>query len=306
MSPISDEFARTIVQLRGSGAREWLRGLPSTLDEYARRWSLRLGEPFPALSYNYVTRATSAGGAPVVLKIGFPSDKEFRTEAEALRLYDGRGMAAMLDADLDAAVMLLERVEPGTPLTAVENDERAISAAVRVMRRFWRPIPEEHSFPTVARWALGLERHRRQFDGSGPIPPGLFEQAEALYRDLGASMAAPVLLHGDLHQDNILASTREPWLAIDPKGLVGEPAYEVGPLLRNPREQLRALPDAKPLLARRVAQLADELGVDRERVRGWGVAQSVLSACWSLEDSQDDGWAAFAIGCAKALAEARA
>jgi streptomycin 6-kinase len=300
---IPERFARDIVQRRGPSAEPWLLRLPGVVDEYARRWSLTLGEPFSALSFNYVTRANTAEGRPVVLKVGFPEDKEFRTEGEALRLYGGRGMVELVEVEFGDAVMLLELVEPGVPLTAVEDDEEAILIAFQLMRRFWRPIPENHSFPTVARWALGLERHRERFGGSGPIPRPLFERAEALYRDLGASMAEPVLLHGDLHQENVLSATREPWLAIDPKGLIGEPAYETGSLLRNPHEQLRAQPDPKPLLARRIAQMAGELGVERERVRGWGVAQAVLSACWFLEDGADDGPAALEVACASALAE---
>ena len=97
-------------------------------------------------------------------------------------------------------------------------------------------------------------------------------------------MADPVLLHGDLHHENILEAERESWLAIDPKGLVGEAAYETGALLRN---QLSVVfEDSQPgrVMARRVDQLAEELGLDRTRVRGWGLAQAVLSAWWDVED----------------------
>lgn len=303
MPDIPDEFAATILRLRGPDTRYWLDRLPATLADYAQRWSLTLGEPYVALTFNYVTRATSADGTPVVLKIGFSDDKEFSTEADALAAYGGQGMVALLDADLADAVLLLERIEPGTPLTAIEDDERATSIAAQVMRRLWRPAPEGHDFPTVAHWGLGFERHRQHFGGSGPIPSALFEQAASLYHELEASMAAPVLLHGDLHHGNILAATREPWLAIDPKGLVGEPAYETGALLRNPRDRLRSLPNAKPLLARRIALLADALDLDRVRIRDWGIAQAVLSAIWSLEDSDDMNAATFVIGCATALTE---
>jgi len=99
-------------------------------------------------------------------------------------------------------------------------------------------------------------------------------------------MAAPVLLHGDLHHENILAATRQPWLAIDPKGIVGEPAYEVGALLRN---RLDAAPDLRPLQARRLDQLAEALQLDRQRLLSWSVAQAVLSAWWSYED-HGRGW----------------
>jgi streptomycin 6-kinase len=113
-------------------------------------------------------------------------------------------------------------------------------------------------------------------------------------------MAAPVVLHGDLHHDNIVAATRAPWLAIDPKGVVGEPAYETGALLRNPMPQLLAMPDPARLTRRRVDQLAGELGFDRARIRGWGLAQAVLSAWWSIEDA-GTGWE-FGIAVAELLA----
>jgi streptomycin 6-kinase len=97
-------------------------------------------------------------------------------------------------------------------------------------------------------------------------------------------MAEPVLLHGDLHHENILAAGRQPWLAIDPKGLAGEPAYEIGALLRNPIPQLYTWPDLDRITARRIDQLAEELTLDRERLIGWGLAQAVLSAWWNVED----------------------
>jgi streptomycin 6-kinase len=107
-------------------------------------------------------------------------------------------------------------------------------------------------------------------------------------------MAEPVLLHGDLHHWNILTSEREPWLALDPKGVVGEPGYEIGPLLLNPTLQ------PGHVLARRIDQLAEELGLDRERLLGWGLAHAVLSAWWSVED-HGHGWEE-AITCAELLA----
>jgi streptomycin 6-kinase len=113
-------------------------------------------------------------------------------------------------------------------------------------------------------------------------------------------MDEPVLLHGDLHHDNILAAGRHLWLAIDPKGIVGEPSYEVGALLRNPWPQLLDMPQPGRILAQRVDQLAAELGFDRARIVGWGVAQAVLSAWWCLEDGYM-GWE-YAIGCAELLA----
>ena len=111
----------------------------------------------------------------------------------------------------------------------------------------------------------------------GPIPQRLFEQAERLFSELLASNETPVLLHGDLHHFNILSSGRERWLAIDPKGLVGEAEYELAAFLRN---RLISRPQPRKVLARRVDQFVAELGFDRKRIVGWAQAGAVLSATW--------------------------
>jgi streptomycin 6-kinase len=237
-----------------------------------------------------------------VLKVCFPDD-ETPTEREALRLFDGRGAAQLIDADEERSALLLERLEPGTKLSELceTDDEGATDAAVGVMRSLRRPAPPAHDFPTVADWGRGFARHRASFDGkTGPLPPRLFDEAEALFRELNDSAAEPVLLHGDLHHGNIIAASREPWLAIDPKGIVGEPAYEVGALLRNPVGAILSWPNLARVTERRVHQLSAELEFERERVRGWGLSQAMLAAVWSCEDGMRDGgeW----VACAEAIA----
>jgi len=217
--------------------------------------------------------------------MSFPQDKEFKTEAEALKLFDGQGIARLLELDLERGAMLLERLEPGVPLDTVEDDEEAMSVAADVLRRLWRPAPAGHPFPLVSDWVQGLDRLRWRYGGgTGPMPAALVEEAEALFAELIPSQAEPVLLHGDLHHGNILAARRRPWLAIDPKGIVGEPAYDVGALLYNPSELLDAQWPAK-VLEQRIDRLSEKLDLDRARVHGWGLSQAVLAAYWSLEDS---------------------
>jgi streptomycin 6-kinase len=282
---------------------EWLSRLPSIVAECERRWSLRVGPPFAEPSYNYVAPAVRGDGMPAVLKV-CPANREFFTEAEALKLFDGRGAVRLLEAHLEQGALLLERLEPGTPLARLTDDEEVTAIAVQVMRRLWRPVPAGHPFPSVADWAGGLGRLRERFGGgSGPFPAMLVEEAERLFAELIGSAAELRLLHGDLHHGNILAGQRRPWLAIDPKGLVGEPAYETGALLRNPLPRLLAAPRPELILARRVDQLAEELGFDRARLQGWGVAQAVLAAWWALED-HGHGWEPF-IACAELLAARR-
>ena len=297
---VPDSFVRTVTDVYGDDGRRWLEHLPTVLAECERRWSLTLDPPF-ALSYNYVAPATRADGTKVVLKAGFPGS-ELRSEIDALRLFDGRGSAALLESDDELGAMVLERLQPGATLDTVTDDVVATAAAAQVMRELWRPPPTQHAFPTVADWGRGFERLRRQFGDAPLFSPRLVDEAEELFASLAATSAAPVLLHGDLHHGNILSAQRRPWLAIDPKGLVGEPAYEAGALLRNPRPALLSESQPGAILARRIDQLSDELGFDRARVRGWAIAQAVLSAWWSYED-HGRGWE-FAITCAELLAQA--
>ena len=266
------------IELYGERGAAWLRDLPALIWACEQRWSLAVQTPFK-LSYNYVAPARRADGVEVVLKLGVPNP-ELLTEIESLRLYDGRGICQLLDADPERGILLLDRLVPGTMLAALD-DEQATSIAAGVMRQLWRPVPADHPFPTVAKWAEGMKRLRAEFGGgTGPFDAALVERAEGLFADLLASMGEPVLLHGDLHHENILAAERDSWLALDPKGVVGEREYEVGALLRNPDIDRLTV----PILARRVDQLAGELGFDRQRVIGWGLAQAVLSAWWVYED----------------------
>jgi streptomycin 6-kinase len=169
-----------------------------------------------------------------------------------------------------------------------DEDDEATRIAAVVMRELWQPIVPDHPFKRIEEWFEGLARLRSEFNGScGPFPKYLVETAESLYLDLSQSMGEPVLLHGDLHHYNILSATREPWLAIDPKGVVGEAAYETGALLRNPFS-VTNWPDLDRQLRRRVAILAEILEMDRQRIVGWGMAQAVLSAWWSYEDNDSD------------------
>lgn len=301
-------------------ADAWIAALPTLLDSLAARWGLRVAAgPFPNLSYNYVAPAVRlSDGAACVLKVGVPRE-EVRTEIACLRFWKGRGAVRLLDADPERGALLLERLEPGRELSDLADDDEATRQYALVQRRLLRPAPEGNPdrFPHVAEWCAEVHLIREHFDGgTGPFPPDLLDEAIARSRDLLAAPAAPdVLLHGDLHHYNILEarrgagrlhcgdSERGGWLAIDPKGVIGEPAYEAGALLRNPLD-LPDWPDLRRVCARRLDILAETLGEDRERLRSWAVAQAVVSAGWSVaEDEQGDGEDA-AVARTLAVAEA--
>lgn len=225
VTPVSDEFTRTITGVFGARGMAWLQNLSALVAQCERRWSLTVLPPYQ-LSYNYVAPARRADGAMAVLKLGVPNP-ELTTEIAAMQLYDGIGAARLRDADAEQSFLLLEQLWPGTPLVEMEDDAAATAIAAHVMRQLWRPVPAGSPFPNVRRWARSLYSLRERCAGTtGPLPEWLVDRTVRLYDELLASAAAPVVLHADLHHWNILAAERAPWLALDPKGVIGEPAYE--------------------------------------------------------------------------------
>lgn len=288
-------FRRNVLGAFANGAA-WLDSLPGVIRACEHHWRIAVETTPFELSYSYVAAARSAQGEDLVLKIcvGGP---ELAYEVAALKAWSGGAAVRLLDYNLDLGALLLERLTPGRTLASLDDDEQATRIAAHVMRELWRPLTAGSAFPTTAQWAEGLRRLRTRFDGgTGPFPRALVETAESLFRQLLASSEPPMLLHGDLHHFNILSAGRRPWIAIDPKGLSGERAYEVGALLRNP--DVRLSTDVQ-VQRRRLDVLGDELALDRDRMLGWGVAQAVLSAWWSYEDSGSIGESACA--CAEAL-----
>jgi streptomycin 6-kinase len=280
---ITDALARNVAAVWGEAGTRWLADLPRVLDDLARDWALTVGAPFD-LSFHYVVAVTGADGTPAVLKLGPPSGHSLREELPALRAFAGRGAVRVLRADLDRGALLLERAEPGDRLRDLvpHRDAEATSIAVDVMRRL-AAAPPDRGLPDLVDQAGAFDDYLARHGDGGPLPGDLVARAGGLMRELCASAPERVVLHGDLHHDNILRATREPWLAIDPHGLFGDAGYETTSLLYNPDpgdrdETLTALAPA------RVEQLADELAMPLDRVLAWGFVKAVLSDVWTAED----------------------
>jgi streptomycin 6-kinase len=274
---------------RGEEGATWLKRIPDLVRRAEHKWSISAGRPFE-LSYNYVAPAKMRDGTPVVLKIGFPGDKEFQSEINSLLVFNGNGLVRLLEYERDYSTMLLERIEPGSSLEDIQDDAEATRVLASVARMIHRPLTEIHNFPSVAEWFKGFRRLRDAFDGTtGPLPSRIVEEAEELYEELIATMTRPGLIHGDLHHGNVLCGTRELWIAIDPKGVVAEPAFETAAMLRNPYSRVEQSTNLYQLLDGRINILSGELEIEPERIRKWGFAQTVLSAIWHIED-HGMGW----------------
>ena len=219
-------------------------------------------------------------GMPLVLKL-LPAGSDEYHSAGVLAHWRGEGAAQLIEAD--EGWVLIERAIPGDDLTglvAAGQDDAATLALCQVMAKLNRPPPRRHRMRTVADWGKGFARNRRAALALG-MPAALIDRAEALFFELCRSQADPIVLHGDLQHYNVLRSAARGWLAIDPKGILGEPAYEPGALMRNPQT---GYGEDAAVIDRRARIVADRLGYAYERLIGWCFSQWVLSVLWAIED----------------------
>jgi streptomycin 6-kinase len=258
---------------QSEAGRAWLARLPQLLEDCREHWSLVLEPPFPYAYASYAAPARGADGTDAVLKICFPH-RESEHEAEALRVWGGSGAARLLAHDAERWALLIERCRPGTSLREA-GAEAALDVLAHLLPRLW--VPAGPPFRTLAEeaawWAESLPQQWEE--GGRPFERRLLDGALAALEELAPSQGEQVLLHQDLHASNVLRAEREPWLTIDPKPLVGEREFSLAPIVRSSE-----LGHSDRAVRGRLDRLSAELGLDRERARGWAIAQTVA---WSFD-----------------------
>jgi streptomycin 6-kinase len=272
----------TLVHLhrRSPGGMAWLERLPTVVRDLEERWSLTLGPPFdgPEVSTAWVAQATRANGSPAVLKVVIPH-MEGQHEIDGLRFWDGNPTVRLLDADEAMWAMLLERCRPGTTLRGLPEFEQDVVIA-GLLRRLWRVPPPGHPFRPLSVMVNYWIEETLADEGRWP-DPGLVREGLRVFGELAhAPDAEPVLLATDLHAGNVLSAQRQPWLVIDPKPFVGDPAYDATQHLVNCDERMHHAPQET------IARFSDLLEVDVERVRLWMFARAAAER----RDEWNDDW----------------
>ena len=281
---------------------EWdayVRRLPRLLRELLDEWQLTVtGSSLHGHCSVVVPVATE--GVPAMLKVGFPGE-ESEHEALGLQRWGGDGAVRLLRADPNRWALLLERLHP-TDLTTVDDVE-ACEVVAGLYRRLHVPAP-----PRLRPLTGYVERQNADLAAvarNARVPHRMVQQAVSLGRDLVADPASVgVLIHGDLHYVNVLAADREPWLAIDPTPMSGDPHYEVAPLLWNRWEEVVGSGDVRAAVRRRFHTVVDAAGLDEERARDWVVVRMLHNAMWELEGSSatpDADYLTMCIAIAKAV-----
>lgn len=256
----------------------WRPEFRDRCSELAKRWSVDVNESFETESSVIIYGVRD--GRPVVLKVAHRAGDEWKS-GEVVHAFDGRGMVRVLEYEDGAA--LLQRVIPGGALVEVTTcgrDDRATAILADVVAAMTPDSPPRWC-PTVKDWHRAFAWYLST--GDAQIPAALVTRASSMYAELCETQRETRLLHGDLQHYNILEDRERGWLAIDPKGVVGEVEYELGAALRNPAE----LPDVfadTATIERRIGVWSSRLCVDANRVLRWAFAQAVLSAIWHVED----------------------
>ena len=221
-------------------------------------------------------------GEKFVLKIGVAEeDSSVFEEKRALEAFGGNGAVRLINFDAGLSAMLIEKAVEGLTLSEVcgEAYEKAVNIAVDVMQKLPRQPPNKAEFVNLQSWIDELNRAV-----AVGFEPEKVARARRFFGELVEPFGNKVLLHGDIHFDNILSARREPFLLIDPKGIVGEIGYEIAVFLNDLAGWTSHLPHRKQVLNSAVESFSRAFAVSAKDLRKWAYSFAVLSAWWMLED----------------------
>ncbi|MFE4250418.1 aminoglycoside phosphotransferase family protein [Streptomyces sp. NPDC056910] len=277
MIDIPDDLVESQYTYAGEPGRAFIAGLPARVEEFAERWDLRVDGPAMHGMAALVLPVVRGDGTPAAVKFQI-LDEETEGEPVALRVWDGDGAVRLLDHDAATGTMLLERLDPGRMLDSVEDSRKAVLVIAELLARLTSgPAPE--GMRRLSDIAAGMLAQMPSALAAvpGPADRALLADCAAAVREV-AGEAGDRLLHWDLHFENVLAAEREPWLAIDPKPLAGDPGFDLKPAIDNRF-------DADEVVWRFDA-MSGVLGLDRERARAWTLGRVLQDSLWEIEDGR--------------------
>jgi streptomycin 6-kinase len=271
---------------RTEAGAAWIARLPQVLANLRGAWEFgETGPPYPGGSHSLVAPVVLSGGSPAVLKVPVV-DAENRLEAEALRLYGGDGAVELLAYDERSGAMLVEQATPGTPLEHHPDQFEAIAIGCELLSRLSRPAPPGHRFHLVTQQARTWSQQLtgRSDEVGDATARGLLAEAARTAAELSTLDVPPHLVNRDAHLGNVLAARREPWLLIDPKPLVGDPAFDAGYLI----DWLLGDDPTPDRAERIVTAVAAALRVPEDRARAWATVRAMDNYHWAQFDETDD------------------
>ena len=284
-------------------AEGWLDGLPEAVQALSEKWDITFDIEIPESNVTLVLLGHSSQLGPVVFKSS-PIVDEFRSEASALKIAGGDAVSRLYDWDIDRSAMIVERIMPGNQLlNANLPDDEATTISATLATKFWRDVPDPTGLHVLRSWMRDLYDWRSRPER---IPDGTIAMAQQIGEELLNGTISPRLTHGDLHHQNILQRESGEWIVIDPKGLYGDPAFEIAAWMYNP-PGVANRSDYVDLAKRRLDICSEIWGIDRAHLVRWAFVGAVLSAVWSAsgadgpDDSDPGDWWSGSLKVAEAM-----
>ncbi|MGW7092091.1 APH(6)-I family aminoglycoside O-phosphotransferase [Streptomyces sp. NPDC054874] len=282
---VPDGLAQSYSRSRGEEGRAWVAGLPALVERCVDRWELKRDGGIYSGEASLVVPVLRTDGTRAALKLQMPRE-ETTAALIGLRTWNGDGVVRLLDHDAPSSTMLLERLDGSHTLESVEDDDEAMRILAGLLARL-------HSVPAPP-GLRGLGEIADAMVEEVPSAVGSLTDPEDRSRLRGwASTVAELvgepgdrILHWDLHYENVLAAEREPWLAIDPEPLVGDPGFDLWPALDTGWERVEAGGDALRVVRRRFDLVTEVLELDRARAAGWTLARLLQNTLWDIEDGR--------------------
>lgn len=276
---LNTEFKTNVLDIYGDAGHVWLTRLPDIIKSLSLSWNFRFLGYIPRMTYNFLGLVEmNASADKAIIKLA---------PAGASLTYENRwyscithGAPEIFQYDEKHNAILLEYLQPGQTLKHLVQqgkDDEATKIICRVIRELHDHQNVCFSFQHISELSGGLHVLKGMFDDD------MLSRAGELFRELNKFTTNDLLLHGDLHHDNIISSGSA-WRAIDPHGYMGDPAAEVGVMIRNPIDCFPREQSLAKTVARRLDIMANELGYDVKHLRNWAFCMTMLSIAWSVED----------------------
>lgn len=278
---------KNITNMYGEKGEAWIANLPDIISSLASYWELKQITPVDNMTFNYVAKAMTCSGQSVVLKISY-DEKSILNEVRALKYFDGNGSIQFISYHAADHALLLQQAVPGVTLKSLYSarTEYVMDCYVAVMRKLHsKRLSDKNTYHHIKDWLSAIDRLSEH-----DCPAHLIKKAITLKNKLLTSMTHEVFLHGDLHHDNILQNA-DHWLAIDPKGVVGEPEFEMAAFDFMYVKELADHRDVKDVFEKRVELLAQKAGLNSRRIKDWVFVRLILMVAWQVEDNGDPSWA---------------
>ena len=284
-------FQQNITSIYGAQGQTWLKQLPCIIEKLSLQWQLSHIQPVSNLTFNYVAKALRNNNEPVILKVGY-ENKIIKDEKLSLDYFAGASAGAgagagaikVLEYNPKYNALLLQQAKPGITLKRLYPKQIKVVAKhyVDTMKKLHnKMLPIPHYFRHISDWLFVLETIK-----TDAIPQNLLAKAITLKNKLLSTIQLPVLLHGDLHHDNILQH-HNTWLAIDPKGIIGEAEFEIAAFNFINDSDICNNKNIKLLFDERLQYIAQTAELDKQRIYDWVLVRLVLMAAWMVEDKMD-------------------